>query len=611
MEFFNYMFFDTLGTVQGLIASSYLIYALKNGLILTPIILLFIFLSVIRIAYDTIVKKEYGNVLKHVAFLLIFIFAFSLYSPARIWNVNLTKGMWDGQMNTHLKVLSWTSFPVDKDLSSGYIDLSNVSLVNAPLWLVDEFAFATSKAILGSDNLKENLIKQKVKTNPSTLIDMAYIKYLMRAERSGGTRLDINNESLAKKLKEVAFCFKVPQTLEFLASQEKDEGRKKTIKKLAEDIQTLPFAEFYNCKSVFRGIADEVRSLSSDIFSSSSVEDSTYNTFFEGVAENIEDGAIPVSIKVSIAQALIKERDFVTALNNYYSATRSDESSAKTFFERAYSGLKYMFSNALTDRTYNEWFLYKINSLAIFILIAMFPIAFALTFLPAFGYNFRFLASYLFSYFLVKMWIPLYLIAYEVLSGKMFNAISSTVTVTLHFLLPSSAFASPSEVFTFMSLAMPEIEKFNTLLLNVLAMSIPTALGGGSLFLLGRDFFIASQKAVAESMFLGKAGLFLGMSALNKIGLSGVGRGTSMASNTVSSTSSGQTVSISETLKAGGTKITEFKQTDSGLYVPSGTKIVAGNIRTGTYPTSTGIMSGISREITLYDSKGREIKKWT
>ena len=90
----------------------------------------------------------------------------------------------------------------------------------------------------------------------------------------------------------------------------------------------------------------------------------------------------------------------------------------------------------------------------------------------------------------------------------------------LKILIPV-VYASPVEVFTFMSLAMPEIEKFNTLILNILAITIPTALGGGSLFLLGKEFFIASQKAVAESMFLGKALSYFALRSLSALSSGG------------------------------------------------------------------------------------------
>ncbi len=604
IDFFNYILFDTMGTVQGLLAMSYLTNALLNGLIIAPITFIFILLSVVRITYDTIVEKNFRNVIKHVIALLSFLFLFLATTPVKVWNVNLTKGIFNGQLNTHLAILSWISSPVNSDLNNSYVRMNGVPLLSLPLSIADNFAFAVSKAVLGDENLKENLLKSKIKLNPTTLIDMAYIKYLTRAETEGGLKEDINNETLSKKLKRVAFCFKVNETLSYLADTEENNGRRKTIKKIAEDIEDLPFEQpAYSCSVVFKGIADEVKVLSKDVFNTSSVEDNTYATFFDGVALNIEKGAVPLSVRISIAEALIKQKDFITSLNNYYATTRGDESSAKTFLERAYSGLKYMFANGLTDRTFNEWFLYKTLSLAIFILLTMFPIIFTLSFLPAFGYNMRLFFSFLFTFFLVKMWLPLYLIAYEVLTGRMFNAVYSAVAFILSPVI-TTAYATPSEIFTLMSSAIPEMEQFNTLLLNAIAMAIPSALGGASLFLLGRDLFVATQKATAESMFLGKAGMFLGLNALSKIGLSTASKSSPGSSGSISGMGvGGGSASLSETLAGGGTKITHFKQTQSGIYTPAHTQYITQGVSSRGYGGSStlekgyGISSGSSKII--------------
>lgn len=80
------------------------------------------------------------------------------------------------------------------------------------------------------------------------------------------------------------------------------------------------------------------------------------------------------------------------------------------------------------------------------------------------------------------------------------------------------AYAGVVEVYTALATSIPESQKFINVILNTLAMAIPTALGGGALFLVGRDFYMASQKAIAESLFTAKMLGFMasrGLSALS------------------------------------------------------------------------------------------------
>ncbi len=81
----------------------------------------------------------------------------------------------------------------------------------------------------------------------------------------------------------------------------------------------------------------------------------------------------------------------------------------------------------------------------------------------------------------------------------------------------SPAYADTLDVYVSLSTSVPEIVRFNGLLLNSLAMAIPTALGGGALILIGRDFYVATQKSITESLLTAKMAGFMfsrGLSAL-------------------------------------------------------------------------------------------------
>ena len=402
---------------------------------------------------------------------------------------------------------------------------------------------------------------------------------------------------MTSRIKDLADCFEVDKKIKEMLKQESlSEGERKILDEIYEEISGLPkiidiygftsteTLDMYKCKSVRDNIAFEIRTLADNVFGiqPNKEPDKTFKSFVSGLALAIEKGYIPVAVQKQVLNGLIMQKHLIAGLHNYYATQRQNTNALVSEIERVKSMVDYNASNILTSRSNNEWFMYKMQSIILFLMLGLFPVVIALAFLPAFGYNFRLLLSYTLSYYLVKLWIPVYLIAYEFFTGKMFATISGLFA----FIMPDTAFAgalndtthtTALEVYTALVTSIPETTAYTNQLMNALAMAIPTTLGGGALILIGRDFYHATHKSMLESMAsFHMAGFMLsrGLSALG-----GLGKGGSSGSSVSESVSgggsgagSGGAVVMTESLKAGGGTITrEFiKDEKTGLLLSSG-----------------------------------------
>ena len=564
MDFITYILFDFVGTVQGLDVGSYIANALKEGNIITPIIALFTFLSIMRISYALIAEKNYSKAGKDGLFLAIFIALFAVNGNFKIWYVNITKGIYDASFLDQLNV----GLDLYPDVNNQSVTVTDVPFMYSILSVSDQFAYLTGKLILDKNAMKENILKKHLRLYPQDVVSLGVIQYVSKAD---------SIQNLAKRIKEVANCFNVDETIkEKLKRENLSEGEKEILEELYSELKRIPSVidifGFTNintlnrCQEIRENVAFEIKALSDNVFGVSPTgNDAIFKQFIDGLADAITQGYIPVETQKQILNGLLMQKHIIAGLNNYYASLRGNSNALITGIEKLKSKFDYTASNIIQSRTFYEWFMFKIQSIVIFILLALFPIIIAIAFLPVFGYNFKLLFTYVFSYFLVKLWLPIYFIAYQFLTGKMFIVLSNAVA----FILPKSAYAGTLEIYTALATSIPETTKFANLILNSLAMAIPTALGGGALILIGRDFYTATQKSIAESVLTAKMVGFMlsrGFSTGpnnpdNRLGGGGASIGAS---------GSNETVTMTQTLKGGGVATYPFKESKNGTLLIEG-----------------------------------------
>ena len=530
MDFITYVLFDFIGTIQGLDTGAYIAKSLKEGTLLTPIILFFAFLSVVRISYFLIKEKNYQKAGIDVFLLLVFIAFFAVTGNFRVWNVNITKGFYNpsfvDKVMVRVNIGTTTSdIGVLPDVDNKYVTVTDVPFMYSMLSFVDMLAHATGEAILNKEAIRENLIKRHLKLYPQDAVAFALIQYTSKAD---------SVEKMSDMIKMAGYCFKVEELAKSIIEKgnlNKDD--KALYQQIINELENIPATvaisssfKVVTCQDVRNGMAYELRKIADNVFGSGSETDEAFKTFLDEMANGIEqDGWTPVVIQKGLLKGLLMQKNVLTNLYNYYGASRANDSIIGQVTEKAKSEIEYKASNVFQSRTFYEWFMYKMQSIAIFIVLSLFPLIVAYAFLPAFGYNFKLLFTYGFGYFLIKLWLPVYFIAYQFLTGQLFNIVNTAVA----FLMPTSAHAGVVEVYTALATSIPESQKYANIILNSLAMAIPTALGGGALFLIGKEFYFASKTAVAESLLTAKMLGFMasrGLSALgSKMGTMGGGTG--------------------------------------------------------------------------------------
>lgn len=557
MEFVSYTLFDLIGLMQGLIASKFVNEALLLGNILAPIVILFMFLSVYKIGMEVIVRKDYIAAGKDFAFLIAFVFFFTTTAPATVYFVNLTQYFLKKKVDFSI----WTNDEVNPEVGGVKIHLREVPLADVPLAFMDSFAYQVSKTLLDTKDLSENMIKWKLKSFPNLLFDLALMDYVGKGKDSN-ERLD--------RLFTLGYCFKV-WDIEGL-SEEDRQYLKDTLSEKGGWIKA--FIQPDRCDDMRREYAEVLKEDAYKYFADNKV----YRRFYVQTADSwIKDSsAVPVEVQRGIARGILASRDVIEATKSTINYPHRYQDTVQKAVNNIYSNIQALFAKNITSLLFYENIMYKMQQVVLFLLVALFPLVIALSFLPVFGYNFKLFGVYMFAYFLTKMWIPLYLIAHKVLYNDMLSNVSIVISYVLP-LFPSPAYADSAGLFTFLNTTLPKTTDFNIVILNGLAIGIPSTLGAISAFLVGRSLHASMQRAIQESALIGKMALLSGMNFFKGgyKALSGTERGLSQGQVKAES------VKLSTSLAGGGSRITEFTREGEGLFKPTGDFIKAGDLKTG------------------------------
>jgi len=193
-------------------------------------------------------------------------------------------------------------------------------------------------------------------------------------------------------------------------------------------------------------------------------------------------------------------------------------------------------STVLSLKGFLEDMMMTVQEYAIAAMFILLPLVVVVGLLPIFGNNYKLILKYAFSFFLIKLWIPLYWFVYVAMVNVSAILMSSATPIHngIHFIhygiqyaittfVGQSAYANAIQYSTpgfpqsaagqqIVSIANAmaaasvanKFSAFNNIILSFFAFAIPSVLGSSATFLVGKGMMEAGVSAAAESMMFSK-----------------------------------------------------------------------------------------------------------
>jgi len=378
-----------------------------------------IFFSLLKIAIDLIGTKKYDRALKDFVYFVIFFALFSYNVSATLWNVGLDNTISDSK-NKQVEI-------------NGKEDVNGIPFMYILLSIPDQLAYNVTKLMLGND-LNMNMSIRDLALNPQKVYEEIVFNYVGEAK---------DPDERLKRVKAFLKCSGLYDTIMDMADKEIEtkygdkENTKDIKKKLKNLFSEKTDAEAVGCDNVAKGISTAAQNYENELISNASasgIDPKNFKPLSKVLSyiEMIKSINSKNSLQATYSSPDVNEKlvkDFSNNLIKTAVAQVNQEGttnavlSNKNYFARKidsiWSGGKQIITENLDARKFNTKLLFKMNGLAILIVMSIFPIVIAFSFLPIFGYHFRLLQNYIIGYFFLKLWIPVYLIAYKYLLGMM------------------------------------------------------------------------------------------------------------------------------------------------------------------------------------------------
>ena len=231
---------------------------------------------------------------------------------------------------------------------------------------------------------------------------------------------------------------------------------------------------------------------------------------------------------------------------------------------KAMTTITLVLSTALSLKDLLEDMMITIQEYAIAAMFILLPLVVVVGLLPIFGNNYKLILKYAFSFFLIKLWIPLYWFIYVAMVNISAILMSSASPIhdSIHFIhygiqyaittfvghsayaqtpIISSTHGFPSSIseqqIVSTANAMEaaavanKFSAFNNIILSFFAFAIPSVLGSSATYLVGRGMVEAGATAAAESVLLTKKLFFAAGRMATQVAAKGFKTGVSMAWN--------------------------------------------------------------------------------
>jgi len=525
MMFVSYTAFDAIGTQAGLSLLTKMTQSIWNGSFFGAAILsIFVFLSLAKIAMDAIIEHKYERALFEFARLAIVVVLFTVTGTATIFDMSILNFGYAYQAGKNAETL--VSTILNNLFGHGNPKPATVEAQMNGVPLMAEIYAIPSDLAYQITNIMLNPQKTATMDIGNLVLDPKEILY--ESWRS----VILSSNEPGKMFKSFAKCYD-PKLYDKLNNIQGSPlscddfnnlwiaSAQNIINQLQQQGNVPPAAlqnmEYYvnlikdgslqnddKVKSQYLG--DEINAMNSN---ANSLQNMVYDT-------------TPLAV-TSLPQ---------TNLTSKLLANAQDLTSYTL------SSLGTIGANIATPVYFLEAMMIMVQEYAIAIMFVLLPLVVVVGLLPIFGNNYKLILKYAFSFFLIKLWIPVFWLIYVAMMDvtAILTASATTIHNGIHYIdngiqyaittfvgntayaqpivsqtsgVPSNAIQQASNMAYDIAMANEanKYSQFNAILLSFFAVAIPGVFGSSATYLIGKETMRAGAAALAEGLlFMQKFG---------------------------------------------------------------------------------------------------------
>jgi len=524
MMFVSYTPMDVIGTEAGLSLLTKMTQSIWSGSFFGAAILgIFVFLSLAKIAMDGIIEHKYERALFEFVRLAIVVVLFTATGTATIFNMSILNFGYANQAEQNGSTVAGTIINYIFGNGNPKPTSATIQAYNVPL-MAEIYAIA--------DNLVYQITNIMLNPQKNTTIDVANMvldpKNILYDSWLSIIKSQTNPGTMFKTF---AKCYD-PQDYDSLS-------------KLGGD--TLSCDDFnQQWATAAQNIVNQIQQNGNvdptalgnmkyfvTLIQSGALQnnDSLKNAYLGQELQTMSTAAKEIQ-KVHESGALTNATN---PANNWAESLINNLQATFGFFMGA---IGLVGANIVSPKQFLESMMIMIQEYAIAIMFILLPLVVVVGLLPIFGNNYKLILKYAFSFFLIKLWIPVYWFIYVAMMDITAIMMSSAVPIHngIHYIdngiqyaittfVGQSAYAQPitSQTSGIPSTSSQQVQStinamyvaneanrwsdFNSILLSFFAIAIPGVFGSSATYLIGKETMRAGAAALVEGLlFMQKLG---------------------------------------------------------------------------------------------------------
>jgi len=427
MTFVTYSPMDAIGTAAGLTLLEKINSGLLHGSFLgVSILAIFTFLSLAKIALDTIIEHKYITAILEFLRLTIVLLLFTVTTTATIFNMSIINFGYANQaaqngstfIGTHLG--GWLFGGNNFNPTSAESQITNVPL------MADIYAIP--------DNLAYQFANVMLNPSKSMTIDLTSMILDPRSILDAGLASLINSSTDKGSLYNVfAKCYDQQAYEVFKNIGEANMSCDQFNQKWAESAQNIE-NQIKQQADVDPRVLKDMDYMIYLLKQGTFQNDSNFKNKYLGTElERLNDAA-----NVAKKWPELKELTSIRAAGNENSAQWYQKlgNNLAALTQIFFSKTGQVFSQAVTPKQFLEELMLHMQEYAIAIMFLLLPFVVIIGLLPIFGSNYKLIIRYTTSFFLIKLWIPILWFVYVSMADASALLISSAVIIQhgIHFI---------------------------------------------------------------------------------------------------------------------------------------------------------------------------------
>jgi len=520
MMFVSYSAFDAIGTQAGLSLLTKMTQSIWSGSFFGAAILsIFVFLSLAKIAMDAIIEHKYERALFEFARLAIVVVLFTVTGTATIFDMSILNFGYAYQAGKNAETA--VSTLLNKLLGGGNPGPATVQTQMYGVPLMAEIYAIPSDLAYQITNIMLNPQKTATMDIGNLVLDPKEILY--ESWRS----MILSSTNSGQMLKSFAKCYdnKLYDKLDNIQGDglSCDDFNNQWVASAQNIINQLqqqgnvPPAALKNMEYYVNLIKDG--SLQND----DKVKSKYLGEVIKTMNANANSLQNMVEKTTPIAVTSIPQTNWATKV----------AANAQDFASFALGLLGTAGAMIATPVYFLEQLMIMVQEYAIAIMFVLLPLVVVVGLLPIFGNNYKLILKYAFSFFLIKLWIPVFWLIYVAMMDvtAILTASATTIHNGIHYIdsgiqyaittlvgqsayaqqpitsqtsnIPPNAIQQASTMAYDIAMANEanKYSQFNAILLSFFAVAIPGVFGSAATYLIGRGTMEAGVKSMVEGLY--------------------------------------------------------------------------------------------------------------